>query len=416
MVTDIEILEYFIDNNRNAIISSRINRKNLSKNKLDYKKYLEERYEDFRDDYCEVIYRIANGIEKIPVCRNCGKKLKYHGFKDNSYGKWCSCKCQLSDKEFIKWREENMSNEVKERKVKKAKETKFLKYGNENYNNREKTVKTNLERFGSTTPLTGEKRKEWENELLNIYGKKTITNPQKTKETKFLRYGDEGYCNHEKARETMLERYGAKTTMESSVLTEKVRKTLKNKYGNEYYVNHEKAVNTMKERYGVENPWQLKKVRDKISYDKILLSKKKNGTFNSSTTEKKMFDILSEIYPQYTILTQYEDERYINEETNNKYQCDFYIKEIDFFIELNGHYTHGPHPFNENDEEDVKLLEFYKTKNKPSYKILIDVWTKRDVSKRKVAQKNGLKYMVVYGVKFNKEDIIKEIQNVLNNE
>ena len=58
MISDKEILEYFIDKKRNAIISARINRRNLAKNKPEYKEYLEKRYEDFRGDYCEILYRI----------------------------------------------------------------------------------------------------------------------------------------------------------------------------------------------------------------------------------------------------------------------------------------------------------------------------------------------------------------------
>ena len=57
MISDKEILEYFIDKKRNAIISARVNRRNLAK-KPEYKEYLEKRYEDFRGDYSEILYRI----------------------------------------------------------------------------------------------------------------------------------------------------------------------------------------------------------------------------------------------------------------------------------------------------------------------------------------------------------------------
>ena len=42
MVNDKEILDYFINTKRNAIISARINRVNLAKNTPQYKEYLEK--------------------------------------------------------------------------------------------------------------------------------------------------------------------------------------------------------------------------------------------------------------------------------------------------------------------------------------------------------------------------------------
>ena len=415
MISDNEILEYFIDKKRNAIISARINRCNLAKNKPEYKEYLEKRYEDFRGDYCEIVYRIYYHIDVIPCCKKCGKKLKYHGFKENSYGIWCSCKCQLSDRDFIEKRESKYTKEDIEKRWAKARKTSLEKYGDEFYHNKEKFKETCLKRYGSESPLDKESifRKMWEEKNLKKYGKRTLTNPDKIAETKFLKYGDSKFCNREKAHETMIERYGAKTTMQSKELAEKVRKTKLEKYGDANFINHEKARETMIERYGVENPFQMQSVRDKIDYTKVVETKKKNHTFNSSKEEERVYKILLKSYPNYTIFKQYEDERYRNKNNGNKFVCDFYIKELDLFIELNSHYTHGKHPFDENNKEDVELLNKYKAKTEPSYKVIVEVWAGRDVLKRKVAEENNLNYLTIYGSKLKEIEIVEKINKFI---
>ena len=411
MIVDKEVLDYFIDKKRNAIISARINKTNLLKNTPQYKEYLEKRYGDFRGDYCEIIYRIYHHIENIPCCKKCGSNLKYHGFKENSYGTWCSCKCQLSDADFIKERESNYTEKDKINRVKKMKKTCLEKYGDENYHNKEKCKSTCLEKYGSESPLNKNSplRKKWEDENLKKYGKRTNTNPQKIAETKLKKYGDAAYCNREKAKKTMIERYGVKTTMESSVLSEKTRKTKKERYGDENYINREKTKQTMLKKYGVENPFQLTSVRNKIDYEKVVDTKRKNHTFNSSKEEKRMMSVLENYFPNYTIISGYQDNRYKNPENGNLYVCDFYIKELDLFIELNGHYTHGKHPFDKTNKNDIALLNEYKKKTKPSYKVIIEVWTKRDVIKRNVAIENKLNYITFYGTSLSEEEIVEEV-------
>ena len=87
----------------------------------------------------------------------------------------------------------------------------------------------------------------------------------------------------------MIKRYGAKTTMQSKELAEKVRKTKLEKYGDANFINLEKARETMIERYGVENPFQMQSVRDKIDYTKvanIVLDEFRNGKIGNITLEE----------------------------------------------------------------------------------------------------------------------------------
>lgn len=105
----------------------------------------------------------------------------------------------------------------------------------------------------------------------------------------------------------------------------------------------------------------------------IYKTKKKNHTFNTSKPEEESYNLLLHKYDKNDIIRQYKDERY-------PFSCDFYIKSLDLFIECNYHFTHGSHPFNADNIEDVKLLEnirskqsYTKTGKKNSYFIFEEV-------------------------------------------
>ena len=71
---------------------------------------------------------------------------------------------------------------------------------------------------------------------------------------------------------------------------------------------------------------------------------------------------------------------------------------IFLFIELNFSWTHGGHPFNKTNSEDLKTLTLWeeRSKNSDYYKNAIDVWTRRDLIKFEVAKNNNLNYKVFY--------------------
>ena len=91
------------------------------------------------------------------------------------------------------------------------------------------------------------------------------------------------------------------------------------------------------------------------------------------------------------MLRQYRDERY-------PFACDFYIKSEDLFIELNLNWTHGLHPFDKNNKQDLEKLATWQEKAKTSafYKKAIYTWTDLDVRKLKAAQENKLNYFAYY--------------------
>lgn len=352
MITDEEIIDYFIKDNR--IIASRSNKRGL-KGIPEYKEYLESRFNDsipFRS-YSELIYRIFYKIEERPKCPICGNPLKYVGFKEG-YQKYCSYKCALKDPEFI------------QHKIQSAKETKRRLYGNENY-----------------------------------------CNSNKIKETKKERYGDPGFNNSDKAKETNLVKYGTTSPLGNKQLRRIGEETKIRRYGDPNYNNREKYVETMVSSYGVHNSYQLPEVRKKIDREKASETKRKNKTFNSSKQEDHLYQILTELYGKNDILRQYKDsERY-------PWSCDFYIKSLDLFIELQGFFTHGGHPFDKTNYEDLQrkseLEEKWNCTKSKLYIIALNVWCNTDIKKRNLAKDNGLNYIEIFKLNVSKE----EVQNLI---
>lgn len=140
------------------------------------------------------------------------------------------------------------------------------------------------------------------------------------------------------------------------------------------------------------------------SYNKGIETKKKNGTLNYSKPEENLYGYLVKLFGKKDIIRQYKEERY-------PYFCDFYIKSKDLFIELNGNWNHGPHPFNNTDENDIDLLEQWqaKTNGKDYYSNAIYVWTELDVKKQQVAKENNLNYIMIYDYK-DKENIENKLR------
>ncbi|MBR6516686.1 MAG: hypothetical protein IKT40_07485 [Bacilli bacterium] len=396
-MTDDDIIDYFVNKEKGMLISVRINKKNINK-VPEMMVYLENRFEDKFISYSETVARIYHKIERRPRCRVCGVELKYNNFKDPyRSGKWCSVQCQLRDKEFIEWRNNKIDWECL---VKKSKQTCLEKYGNENYKNHDKGRETMLNKYGCECAFVGSLKQKMQERLLKEIGKKSKTNVEKIKQTKLERYGDPKYTNPEKRKQTMLDKYGCEYTLQSEELRNKVKKTCLDKYGDENYRNFEKINNTLIERYGITTKEMLDEARKKIDVNKILETKAKNGTFNTSKFEEKLYKSLISIFGEDGVKKEYNDERYCNPNTKIPYNCDFYIPSKDLFIELQGHYTHGEHPFDPNNEKDIKKVKFLNENKdkKPSYAKFLEVWCEKDVIKRNVAKDNNLNYIELFNI------------------
>lgn len=90
----------------------------------------------------------------------------------------------------------------------------------------------------------------------------------------------------------------------------------------------------------------------------------------------------------------------------NPYRCDFYIKSLDLFIEVQGYYTHGKEPYNPNSIKHQILVQKYKERYGPNCQA-ITIWTIKDVEKRNKAKENNLKYLEIFH-----KDILKIKQDI----
>lgn len=91
------------------------------------------------------------------------------------------------------------------------------------------------------------------------------------------------------------------------------------------------------------------------------------------------------------ILRQYKSDVY-------PFNCDFYIKSHNLYIECNFSWTHGGYFFNSNNQCDIEKLKSMQSKHSKYYDNAIMTWTVRDVAKLSIAITNSLNYLVFWTV------------------
>lgn len=254
--------------------------------------------------------------------------------------------------------------------LEKRKQTNLRLYDTENVAKlpeiKEKRKQTCLKTFGKEYYMqTDDFKDKSKKTKLEKYGNETFVNSDKAKLTKLERYGNENYNNRELTEKTCLEKYNAKSPLNAECIKEQIKQTKLERYGNENYNNWQKGIKT----------------------------KIKNNTCNTSKDEEKIFNFLKTKFNK--IERQYKSEEY-------PWRCDFYLPEIDTYIEYQGHFNHGKchnkiyGPYNKNDKEHLLLLEEWNIKvieGHEQYKTAIDVWTVRDPLKRETAKKNNLNWL-----------------------
>ena len=317
------------------------------------KQYIENRYDD-SESIQESIRRIQSNIEEKPKCPICGKSVKFLAFyvKTNKFifSTCCSKECG----------------------------TLFAITNGK---------KTNISRYGVDNPSKTKKIKE----KIKLSHKKTIEENtiinEKRKQTCLLKYGVDNVNKlpqiKEKLKNTCLMKYGCTNPLKNEKIKEKIQITCIKRYGVNSYFKTMDFLNYMKLN------------KDKIN-DKKISTKRKNHTFNTSKPEENLFLYIKSKFPD--VKRQYKDkERY-------PYNCDFYIPELDYFIELQGYYTHNTHPYNPNSIKDQILLERYKEKYGPKCQA-ITIWTIKDVEKRNCAKEHKLNFKEVWSLDEGKKFI-----------
>lgn len=202
------------------------------------------------------------------------------------------------------------------------------------------------------------------------------------KRTNLLLYGDENYNNLEKMKQTKLAIYGdtfgtrnkiakTKSTLNQQIISDKMVQTRRNKYGDAY----------MSDVTGMTHTWR-------VSMD--------NNKKNMSKWELEAYNALLSKF-KIVKFNYYNELRY-------PYLCDFYIEDIDTFIELQYHWSHGTEPYTGTPEQE-QMIEYWKSRNWLSN---IKVYTIKDVNKRTWALRNNLNYLEF----FTKDEFTKWIDSL----
>ena len=315
--------------------------------------YLTNRFID-SDSFLETIYRIFNKIEEKPKCKNCGKLLQFH--PRHHFREFCSQKCV-----------QNFDDIRRKKSV-----------------TREKHMSDDLSYYKDIT----RKRKQT---LLERYG---------------VEYASQSDIIKERVKQTNIKRLGVPYTAQSKQCLEKMKQTCLEKYGVEHNFKIQGLRETIKQKwidkYGYDNPMKNEKI-----LQKALETKRKHHTFNTSKIEEQFYTYLCTKYSIDNINRQYKTNEY-------PFCCDFYIKPLNLYIEIQGYWAHGSHPFDSNNINDLQKLDTWKQKsiNTMQYEKAINIWTVKDVLKREIAKQNNLNYLEIFSIDLQKA--IDIFENYIN--
>lgn len=197
----------------------------------------------------------------------------------------------------------------------------------------------------------------------------------------------------DRRKKTMLDRYGKEHASQVKQFMDKAKQTNIEKLGCEFTAQSDICKQKMKQtclqRYGVTHNFLIPEVHDKI-INKFL----QNHNGISSKLENDFYEYLLTKFNKDHIKRQYKSELY-------PFLCDFYISDIDLYIELQGYWTHGKHPFNVNNENDLSILNEWKSHNNSHYDNAVYTWTESDVKKRTIAFNNKLNYIEIFSSDLN---------------
>jgi hypothetical protein len=118
------------------------------------------------------------------------------------------------------------------------------------------------------------------------------------------------------------------------------------------------------------------------------------STYKCSVGEKAFYTRLAKHYPNTVF----------QKRIKGYGVCDFYIPELDLYIEYQGLWTHGVKPYQPDDPECIEQLENWKAKPQTRinskgntrlsyYAIAIKVWTEYDVRRREWMRRRGYNYV-----------------------
>lgn len=338
-----------------------LNKQQISSLTKDEQNYLMTLYND-SDSVQESLYRLINNISIRPVCAICGKPVKFIKMS-KGFAATCSkgCKYKLSQQKRDQYYFTNFGVrcpfKIKECMDKRT-TTWNKKYGgNPNFDKavRQKIENTNLQRYGVKAPIQN----------------KDIHN--KLKQTCLTKYNSTNVYSSEygknKCKQTWIEHYGVDNPLRNAEISKKAKDTLISKYG-------------------VDNVFKLPE------YQKKAYQTKRKNKVSISKIEQRFEQYLKNHNFNYE--TQYRSDKY-------PFNCDFYLTDLDIYIEIQGHAVHGKHPYNSSDSADLQQLSILQEKSKYNnfYKAIIYIWTVRDPLKRQIAKQNNIELLEIFTNNYN---------------
>lgn len=282
-----------------------------------------------------------------------------------------------------------------------------------------KKIATSMARFGVSNAMKSDSIvKKLESSNLAKYG---VSNAMKRPDvqakavsTNLAKYQVPYTCMAESVREkrsiTMRARYGGNSPMCDATIREKQAATMYRKYQARHALQARRFIDKMTatnlarygvrnvmqsahssacmEKYGVSSPMQCKQI-----VDKMMATKLQNHTINTSATEDILYDQLCDVFGKDDVIRQYKSCRY-------DWNCDFYVKSRDMFVELNASFFHNRHWFDDANSNDCAELSSFMAKaaldSNSSYSGVVQTWSVYDVRKRQDARDANLNYIVFW--------------------
>jgi len=304
---------------------------------------------DKKMSFKEKIWFYFNNLKQRPTCKTCGDEIKFRERFDVPYGEFCKLKC---------------FNENKTEMVKRQKITFNKKYGVDFYTQHSDFIK-----------------KQKETKLLK-YGDENYNNVSKIKETKLLKYGDENYNNINKAVITLMSKYDVTNYSKSNNYRKKINNNFKLLYPDLNIIDINKNYVSIKchechECYELTK--QLLYERSKRGY-KVCTKCNPIGNTNRSGLEVSLTNFLSTLNIDYEVT---------NRKILGKEELDIYFPKNNLAIEFDGIYWHNELFVDKNYHlnKTIKCNE----KNIDLIHIFEDEWLyKREIVKSIIKNKLGL--------------------------
>ena len=247
------------------------------------------------------------------------------------------------------------------RKLEKTKQsikkTKLKNHNDENYINTNQIKRTKKER----------------------YNDENYVNSEKAKKTKKERYGDESYNNIEQNKQTCRDKYNVDNVFKLKETHIKSRQKKKELYSDENYNNREQAEKTYRKLFRTKCPLNAPQIRATFDYKQMQKTRhetmKRNKTYKQSMPEELLYKILCKIFKYNNV---------IHHKEINGWNIDFYIENINTYIQLDGIYWHGL-------DRPVKVIKEFRTSRD---KIIYGTYL-RDIEQNKWFKENNLKLIRV---------------------